>query len=80
MGSSFVLKTATPARCSRLLNRSTIRLKFFKRSLVEMRLDISDEALPKNLRPALQFIPQALLLPSDLVVRGEQRNQSNAQV
>jgi hypothetical protein len=54
-------------------------LELFKRSFVELRLYISDQALPENLRPALQVISQASLLPSDLVVRGEQRNQSDAQ-
>ena len=39
IGSSFALKTATPARCSRLLNCSTTRLSSLKRSLVEPQLD-----------------------------------------
>jgi hypothetical protein len=46
-------------------------LEFFKRTLIEARFHISDEALPKNLCPALQLVPQALLLSSDLVVGGE---------
>ena len=54
-------------------------LKLFERLSVEIRLDISHEAFPKNLRPPLQVISQTLLLPSDFVVRGEQGNQSNAQ-
>ena len=54
-------------------------LKWFERLPVEIRLDISHEAFPENLRPPLQVISQALLLPSDFVVCGEQGNQSNSQ-
>jgi hypothetical protein len=54
-------------------------LEFFKRTLLKAGFNVADEALAKKLRPAFQFIPQALLLSSDLVIRGQQRNQSNAQ-
>jgi len=53
-------------------------LKLFERPSVEIGLDVCDETLSKNLRPALQVISQTLLLPPDFVVRGEQGNESNA--